>query len=99
MSSFKIQHSGLKYQGRSMAWVERIICDHGVFVRKPKSVRELSAWCSQEYGGTPEMWVKRNRDKCGFFGSVDKIVPQYTFFRIPTDLVVEANRVYFKIFR
>ena len=61
---------GLKYQGRSMHWVERVVCDHGVFVRKPKTVRELSANCSQEYGGTPEMWIKRNKDKCGVFGSV-----------------------------
>jgi len=76
--------------------VERIVCEnekaifyHGVFVKEPKTVRELSAKCSQEYGGTPGMWIARNKDKCSLFGSPNKIVPQYTFFRIPVELIVE----------
>lgn len=87
---------GLKYQGRSRAWVERLVCDHGVFVKEPKTVRELSAMCSREYGGTPEMWIARNKDKCSFFGSPNKVVPRYTYFFIPAELVVEANRVFFR---
>jgi len=73
-----------------MHWVERIICDYGVFVQKPKTVRELSVRYAQEYGGTPEMWVNQNKDKCGVFGSTNKVVPRYTYFFIPEDLVVEA---------
>ena len=87
----------LKHQGKSRAWVERIVCDHGVFVKSPVSVQALSVACSREYGGTPEMWVKQNKSKCGLFGSTGKIVPKYTFFRWPEDIVVEANAVFFNL--
>ena len=54
----KLNTRVLKHQGKSRAWVERIVCDHGVFVKSPTSVQALSVACSREYGGTPEMWVK-----------------------------------------
>lgn len=66
-----------------------------MFVREKQTVRELSNKFSREVGGDEKDWIKQNRDLCGFFGSPDRYVPQYTKFRIPSSLVEEANLIYF----
>ena len=75
--------------------IENIITNSTMFVREKQTVRELSHKFSKEVGGDEKDWIKQNRDLCGFFGSPDRVVPQYTKFRIPSPLVEEANQIYF----
>ena len=75
--------------------IENIVTNSTIFVREKQSVRELSQKLSKEIGGVEKDWIQQNRDLCGFFGSPDKEVPQYTKFRIPKTLIEEANHIYF----
>jgi hypothetical protein len=81
---------------QDMNKIENIIRRSSVFVSEKKTVRELSEQYSNVIGGDKEDWIRQNKKLCGMFGSPDKVVPLYTEFNIPSQLVVEANGIFFK---
>ena len=76
--------------------IENIIKRSSIFVSEKKTVRELSTEYSTTIGGNTEDWIRHNKKLCGMFGSPDKVVPLYSEFNIPSELVIEANDIFFK---
>lgn len=61
-----------------------------------KTFREFAKDCSRTIGGSPEEWMKQNKNVLGFFESKNKQLRRYTSFKIPDYLVTEATEKFFE---
>lgn len=63
---------------------------------KNKTFKEFATDCSRTIGGSPDEWMKQNKNILGFFGSKNKHLHRNTSFKIPDYLVTEATERFFE---